>query len=178
MASRGGLSGLALAEIAAGVILAWSGIENASIAATLRSVTAGQKPAADTGDEALDPAASSATAGTATAAGNTGASSAGAAANQATARLLAAPYGWSTGQQWADLVSLWNQESGWSTTAENPQSGAYGIPQALPASKMGALANPPTNSATAQIAWGLSYISQTYGSPSAAWAHEESEGWY
>jgi hypothetical protein len=79
-------------------------------------------------------------------------------------------------------VSLWNRESGWSNTAENPSSGAYGIAQALghgPTNQYPAgPANPPVSSASAQIAWGLSYIKQTYGSPSAAWAHEESEGWY
>lgn len=175
MASRGGLSGLALAEIAAGVILAWSGIENASVAASLRSLAGGKKPAADTGNEVLAAAASP---GSTAAPGDTGAASPSAAANQATARLLAAPFGWATGQQWEDLVSLWNRESGWSATAENPSSGAYGIPQSLPASKMGPLGNPPVNSVTVQVAWGLNYIRQTYGSPSAAWAHEESEGWY
>ncbi|HXC83870.1 MAG TPA: hypothetical protein VNV62_18635 [Trebonia sp.] len=190
MASRAGLSGLALAEIAAGVLLAWSGIENASVTATLRSVTGGKKPAPDTGSEAITTAAAATAAGTG--AGTTtgglfgaitsGASSASAAANQAIARVLAAPYGWSTGTQWADLVSLWNRESGWSSTAENAASGAYGIAQALghgPTNQYPAgPANPPTSSATAQIAWGLSYIHSTYGSPEAAWAHEESEGWY
>jgi resuscitation-promoting factor RpfB len=178
MASRGGLSGLALAEIAAGVILAWSGIENASIASTLRSLTGGQKPAADTGGQALTTAPTTAAPGSTAAAGDTGASSATAAQAQAIARLLAAPYGWSTGQQWADLVSLWNKESGWNRLADNPSSGAYGIPQSLPGSKMGALANPPTSSATAQIAWGLSYIRSTYGSPTQAWAHETANNWY
>jgi hypothetical protein len=80
--------------------------------------------------------------------------------------------------QFSCLDSLWNQESGWNVYAQNPGSGAYGIPQALPGSKM-ASAGPDwqTNAAT-QIRWGLSYIDSTYGSPCAAWAHEQSSGWY
>jgi hypothetical protein len=75
---------------------------------------------------------------------------------------------------------LWNQESGWSNTARNKSSGAYGIPQALPPSKMGAAANPPQSSYIAQINWGLGYIKNRpgYGSPAAAWAHEVAHGWY
>jgi hypothetical protein len=86
-------------------------------------------------------------------------------------------FGWSGGQ-FSCLVSLWNAESGWNPTAENPNSGAYGIPQALPGSKM-ASAGPDwqTNPAT-QILWGLRYIQSTYGSPCAAWSHEEATGWY
>ena len=56
--------------------------------------------------------------------------------------------------------------------------GAYGIPQALPGSRM-ASAGPDwqTNAAT-QIRWGLQYIKSTYGSPCAAWDHEQATGWY
>jgi hypothetical protein len=80
--------------------------------------------------------------------------------------------------QFSCLDSLWVQESGWNVYAQNPGSGAYGIPQALPGSKM-ASAGPDwqTNAAT-QIRWGLSYIDSTYGSPCAAWSHEQSAGWY
>jgi hypothetical protein len=86
-------------------------------------------------------------------------------------------FGWSAGQ-FSCLDALWNVESGWNPTAENPNSGAYGIPQALPGSKM-ASAGPDwqTNPAT-QILWGLQYIQSTYGSPCAAWSHEEATGWY
>ena len=85
-------------------------------------------------------------------------------------------YGWSS-SQFGCLQSLWNAESGWNVYASNP-SGAYGIPQALPGSKM-ASAGPDwqTNAAT-QIRWGLGYIKGLYGSPCGAWAHEEADGWY
>ena len=111
-----------------------------------------------------------------------GASSATAQQNQNTGKLLAAAYGWNTGTQWSDLVSLWNQESGWNNVAENPTSHAYGIPQALPWTKMPQAAWPPRAGGradpTAQIGWGLSYIKSTYGSPSGAWAHEQANNWY
>lgn len=83
---------------------------------------------------------------------------------------LAASLGW-TGAQWTCLSSLWQRESLFRTTARNYKSGAYGIPQALPASKMAtAGADWRTNPAT-QIRWGLQYIAGRYGNPCSAWAH-------
>lgn len=86
-------------------------------------------------------------------------------------------FGFSPSTQWQCLEQTWTKESGWQYDAENA-SGAYGIPQALPASKM-ASAGPDylTNPAT-QIKWGLGYISQVYGTPCNAWAHEVNDGWY
>lgn len=81
--------------------------------------------------------------------------------------------------QFGCLQSLWDQESGWNTYASNPSSGAYGIPQALPGSKM-ASAGPDwqTNPYT-QVKWGVEdYIDPVYGSACAAWAHEQATGWY
>jgi hypothetical protein len=106
-----------------------------------------------------------------------GPTSASAAQAQAYARSRLGAYGWGAGQM-PPLILLWNQESGWNRLARNPSSGAYGIPQSLPASKMGAAANPPTSSAAAQINWGLGYIKGRYGSPAGAWAHEQAFNWY
>jgi len=76
------------------------------------------------------------------------------------------------------LISLWDRESGWDETAYNSGSGAYGIPQSLPGDKMAANGDDwETNPAT-QIAWGLDYIADRYGSPCGAWSHSESNGWY
>jgi hypothetical protein len=86
-------------------------------------------------------------------------------------------FGW-TGQQFSCLEPLWAHESGWDVTAENPVTGAYGIPQALPGSKMAADGPDWQTDATTQIKWGLSYIASTYGSPCAAWDHEQADGWY
>lgn len=106
-----------------------------------------------------------------------GSSGPGAAAAQAYARSILPLYGWGAGQM-NSLIPLWNQESGWRWNAQNPSSGAYGIPQSLPASKMAAAgADWRTNPAT-QIRWGLGYIRGRYGSPAGAEAHEQSAGWY
>jgi hypothetical protein len=80
--------------------------------------------------------------------------------------------------QYSCLVSLWNKESHWNVYASNSSSGAYGIPQALPGSKM-ASAGPDwqTNPAT-QITWGLGYITGRYQTPCGAWSHSQSSGWY
>jgi hypothetical protein len=85
--------------------------------------------------------------------------------------------GWGD-DQYNCLVSLWNKESHWNVYAYNAGSGAYGIPQALPGSKM-ASAGPDwqTNAAT-QIAWGLGYIQGRYQTPCGAWAHSQASGWY
>ena len=86
-------------------------------------------------------------------------------------------FGWGQ-DQFGCLDSLWSAESGWNPSASNPSSGAYGIPQALPGSKMASAgADWQTNPAT-QIRWGLGYIQGLYGSPCGAWSHEQSTGWY
>ncbi|WIE66096.1 lytic transglycosylase domain-containing protein [Curtobacterium sp. MCLR17_036] len=98
---------------------------------------------------------------------------------QSYARGAIGAYGWG-GDQFSCLVSLWTQESGWRANALNASSGAYGIPQSLPADKMAAAgADWRTNAAT-QIDWGLAYIKSAYGSPCAAWGHEMSVDphWY
>jgi resuscitation-promoting factor RpfB len=89
---------------------------------------------------------------------------------------LLSAYGFST-SQWGCLDDLWQQESGWVYDAENA-SGAYGIPQALPGSKMASAGPDWQTDPTTQIKWGLGYIQSTYGSPCAAWGHEEADGWY
>jgi phage-related protein len=96
---------------------------------------------------------------------------------QAAAQAMLPQFGWGM-DQWPALQQLWTRESGWNYRATNPTSGAYGIPQALPPSKMATagldwLTNPST-----QEKWGLGYILSRYGSPANAWAHELQLGWY
>jgi len=80
--------------------------------------------------------------------------------------------------QFGCLDALFQRESGWNHTAKNKSSSAYGIPQALPGSKMASAgADWQTNPLT-QVRWGVSYINARYGSPCGAWAHSESHGWY
>ena len=89
---------------------------------------------------------------------------------------LAAARGW-TGEQWTCLDLLFQRESGWNPYAANP-SGAYGIPQALPGSKMATVADDWRTNPATQITWGLNYIAGRYGTPCGAWGHSESAGWY
>jgi hypothetical protein len=86
-------------------------------------------------------------------------------------------FGFSPSTQWDCLDEVWQKESSWQYDAENA-SGAYGIPQSLPASKMASAGSDYLTNPTTQIRWGLGYISSTYGTPCNAWAHEESAGWY
>jgi hypothetical protein len=86
-------------------------------------------------------------------------------------------YGWSS-DQFSCLNEIYLHESNWDPSAENPSSGAYGIPQALPGDKMAAAGSDwQTNPAT-QIAWGLTYIRDRYGSPCGAWGFWESHSYY
>jgi hypothetical protein len=96
---------------------------------------------------------------------------------QKIARGLLPGFGWSPSSQFGCLVNLWDKESHWNTHAANP-SGAYGIPQALPGSKMAGAGPDWQNNATTQIKWGLGYIKSRYSTPCGAWAHSESSGWY
>ena len=96
--------------------------------------------------------------------------------NLAYASALAAEQGWGA-TQFACLRQVWARESGWRYDTQNA-SGAYGIPQALPGSKMAtAGADWQTNPAT-QVKWGLGYIKAVYGTPCRAWAFEEANGYY
>ena len=96
---------------------------------------------------------------------------------QSTAYSIMASFGFSPQTYFGCLQDIWNRESGWRYDAENA-SGAYGIPQALPGSKMdSAGADWQTDPAT-QIRWGLGYIKNVYGNPCSAWAFEEANGYY
>jgi hypothetical protein len=93
------------------------------------------------------------------------------------ARKLLRSYHWSW-RQFKYLNWLWDRESSWNVYAANPYSGAYGIPQALPGSKMASAGSNWRTSARTQIRWGLGYIRAVYGSPRRAWDHELAVGWY
>ena len=97
---------------------------------------------------------------------------------RATARDLAAStYGWGD-DQFQCLDKLWQKESGWSYSAYNASSGATGIPQSLPGSKMASAGSDWETNATTQIIWGLGYINGSYGTPCSAWSHSQSMNWY
>ncbi|GAA4150891.1 hypothetical protein [Leifsonia shinshuensis] len=101
------------------------------------------------------------------------------AAAQAYASSRLAAFGWGQDQMGC-LISLWNHESGWRADAYNTSSGAYGIPQSLPASKMASAGPDWMTNQNTQVNWGLDYINRSYGSPCAAWNFEMSHdpNWY
>jgi hypothetical protein len=165
-----------------GAILLWSGVKGHKWSTVLRDLIAG-KPIGNQADLPIITSSAAYAYGSGINTGPAPGTNLGAggsvAKNKAIGAALATTYGWGPGtSNWTSLVQLWDRESGWNNRARNPSSGAYGIPQSLPASKMGAAANPPLSSASAQIIWGLKYIKTTYGDPDAAWAHEEANGWY
>ena len=179
MAVRPGLLLLA----GGGGVLLWSGIKGKSVTGVFRQLIGGDPPTSAANANTIVPAPTTGGSEFSSApAGNTGAATGSAATNQATAKVLAVAMGypqWVETTQWNDWVSLWNQESGWNQFADNPQSGAYGIPQALPPTKLPAAGQASGGSSpSAQITWGIQYIASVYGSPSAAWSHEVSNGWY
>jgi hypothetical protein len=93
------------------------------------------------------------------------------------ARAMLPQFGFGS-DQFGCLDSLYNRESGWNVHADNPSSSAYGIPQALPGSKMSSAGPNWANDAATQIRWGLGYIKARYGTPCGAWGHSQSNGWY
>ncbi|GGO17899.1 lytic transglycosylase domain-containing protein [Microbispora bryophytorum] len=96
--------------------------------------------------------------------------------NKALGKQMAEARGW--GGEWGCLEKLWDRESHWNERAMNRYSGAYGIPQSLPGSKMASAGSDwQTNPAT-QIKWGLGYIAGRYKTPCGAWGHSQSTGWY
>ena len=86
-------------------------------------------------------------------------------------------YGW-TENDFNCLVKLWERESNWNPNAHNKSSGAHGICQALPASKMASEGSDYMTNYKTQIRWGLKYIKNRYGAPANAWAHSQQKGWY
>jgi hypothetical protein len=97
--------------------------------------------------------------------------------NQRIGKKLAAARGWD-GEQWNCLRSLWIKESGWSTSSSNSSGSAWGIPQALPGSKMAQFGSDWRTNPATQIKWGLHYIDNRYGNPCSAWNHFQNHNWY
>lgn len=98
--------------------------------------------------------------------------------NQSYAKsFMAENYGWGE-DQFNCLVPLWEKESGWKETAHNGGSGAHGIPQSLPGSKMAEFGQDWKTNPQTQIKWGLSYIQGRYDTPCGAWSAFKKKGWY
>jgi hypothetical protein len=93
-------------------------------------------------------------------------------------RLMATRYRWTSNAQFGCLVTLWNHESHWNHRAHNGRTGAHGIPQAMPGSKMRTAGSDWRTNPVTQIAWGLSYVKRRYSTPCGALSHFNRRGWY
>ncbi|MBM3698380.1 MAG: lytic transglycosylase domain-containing protein [Actinobacteria bacterium] len=91
--------------------------------------------------------------------------------------LIAANYTWSA-KQFTCLDQLWTKESNWNYKARNRVTGAHGIPQALPATKMEIVGTDWRTNPVTQITWGLKYIKERYNTPCAAWSKFKRSNWY
>jgi hypothetical protein len=163
-------------EADAGALLTVTG-QGLQVAAFQQSTASQAVQAYQIRDAAAELAAAHWTAARAQAAKKAATAPAASGSPQQIAEAMLASFGWSSGQ-FSCLAPLWAHESGWSVTAYNAGSGAYGIPQALPGSKMASAGPDWQTDAATQIRWGLEYIKNTYGSPCAAWDHEQATGWY
>lgn len=188
----GKVNGFSVAYTVAGGVVLWSGIKGSSLSDTFRSVLAGStSPPVTQQIAGSSPAATAAVeAGTAPAYAATGNKS----AQQALANAAAA-YGWYPGPQWQALQSIELREAGFNPKATNPQSGAFGLGQALghgTAATRGTITNQyggygvsdsvaqaaNSGDANAQAIWMCAYIKVVYGTPANAWQHEQTHGWY
>jgi hypothetical protein len=163
-----------------GGILLWSGVKGVKASEALRSLLQGKDPHQLPVANPLDSTFGGAT-GTpgGTLSPSQGANTAMAMKNRGIARLIAASHGWATGNEWVALNNIVNAEdAGWDPHAENP-SGAYGIPQALPGSKMASAGSDWRDNPATQLHWMIDmYIPQRYGTPSKAWSFHQANGTY
>lgn len=181
------VSGVGLTAVGIGSVLVYAGIKGYSVLAVLENLVTGKpvhtgaKMVQKLTTPTVSGGVSGASGGATTGADSSGGGSAPVGDNQAIGQPMAAAYGW-TGSEWDALVTLWNKESNWRNRAKNPSSGAYGIPQSLPHTKMPKAAWPESaggsSDARAQIDWGLRYIKDRYGKPSAALAFHLRNNWY
>ncbi|QBI52506.1 lytic transglycosylase domain-containing protein [Streptomonospora litoralis] len=128
-------------------------------------------------EEPEEPADTGSDSGSQAGSGDSGGGSAATGDPKGIARSMLGDYGWSS-DQFSCLEPLWEKESNWDHTAQNPSSGAYGIPQSLPGSKMASAGSDWRTNPATQIEWGLGYIQDRYGSPCEAWNHSQANGWY
>jgi hypothetical protein len=169
---------LPLVLLGGGTLLAYSALKGKNASAGLRNLISGQSPGMLTASMPIagTPAGLDATgSGTIDPVGGS-TSTAKEAMNKALGQTMCASVGW-IGGQWTAFNNIVMAESGWNTLAENP-SGAYGIPQALPGSKMASAGANWRTSAGTQIRWMIGYIKGRYKTPEAAWSFHLANGWY
>lgn len=171
-----GISGVAVGAITVGGFLVYTGVTNVPILDGLRQILKGKAitpgPQTTTDLSAPGAALGAAVGNSFPTDLNPPTTPAPKGDIQKYAQTLLSQYGWSG--QWSQFNALVMSESGWNPNARNPSSGAYGIPQALPASKLG----PNASDYKVQLNWMMNYIKQRYGTPANAWAFHQKNNWY
>jgi hypothetical protein len=173
------VKGTYLLAAGGGALLLWSGIKGHRWSTVLRDVVSGKQVPSAQELAIQTSSAAYAYGGSTVASSNINITGIGSTKNKAIGAVLATPYGWAPGtSNWTSLVKLWDGESGWNNTAQNPGSSAYGIAQFLDSTW--AEFGPKTSSPSLQIIYGLKYIKQRYGSPDAAYQAwlSRSPHWY
>lgn len=175
------ISGWTLGYTAAGGILLWSGIAGTTLSTTFTDLLSGQKPSQNQqqiGSPVLDLASSS---GSSPGSGSSPASP-GPVPSTSNARAAlqqaAAQHGWGSGAEWTALQNVEMREAGFSLTARNPSSGAYGMAQFINGPSEYAQYGGNSTTAGGQAVAMCNYIAERYGDPIKAWAHEQQYGWY
>lgn len=167
------ISGIALGSVAVGSIFVYAGITGRSVLQSIQAVIQGKSPQT-TPANAVPISGGTTVTSSVTSTGGT-VSNTSNAQNKALGKLMAASYGWNTGEEWTALDNLVMSESGWSDTILNGQgSGAAGIAQKI----TGFDSSYQSGNAQQQIAWLLSYIKGRYGDPVTAWNFHLANNWY
>lgn len=166
---------MALGAAGVGALLLWSSVRGVKVTSGLRDILAGHAPV-NTNGEPIAGTPGTGQTGTGGTLPVGGPSSTTAKANKALGLTMCAAVGW-VGAQWSAFDWIAMAESGWNEHAENA-SGAYGIPQALPGSKMASAGPDWKNNPATQIKWMIGYIRGRYGNPVKAKTFHEANGWY
>lgn len=169
-------SGVALGSIAAGAIFMYAGIKGYSIPNTIKALITGKTPAGQTQATAVSGSVQTTADTTSTGSGNQSVPSGTSGSNEAVMQQVAATFGW-TGSEWTALYNVEMAEAGFSLTAQNA-SGAYGMAQFINGPSEYAQYGGNSTTAAGQATAMCNYIKQRYGTPSAAWAHEQTFHWY
>jgi hypothetical protein len=190
--AAGGIDGVALGCVAVGGLLVYAGVQRKSIPSLITGFIQGKSPSSAA---ALPPGPTAAD-NTSSGPGVITTGSVPSGSGQEALQAAAAAHGWGSGAQWQALSNVEMAEAGFNPDATNPSSGAYGLAQALGHGNGVATQGTVTNEyggfgltdaqaqaansgdAGAQAIWMCNYIAATYGTPEAAWAHEQANSWY
>jgi len=175
---------MAVAAVAGGALLLWSGVKGTSPVKGLSAILTGQAPPTaqteglqGTGDITDASTASTGSSGNSGGSGQLAAPTGVSGSNEAILKQVAAQHGW-TGSQWTCLYNVEMAEAGFDITATNHSSGAYGMAQGISGPSWYAQYGGDSSSALGQSVGMCNYIAQRYGTPCAAWAHEQQYHWY